>query len=98
MLLASGGVDRTVRLWNPQTGAAVGVPLTGHSDRIRAVAAVPLPDGRVLLASASTDQTVRRWELVQEVPAPRSRGRCRIWRLPVTCWVVTVKRPPRRVR
>jgi hypothetical protein len=33
--------------------------LEGHIDTVNAVAAVPLPDGRVLLASAGDDRTVR---------------------------------------
>jgi hypothetical protein len=48
VLLASASVDGTVRLWDPQTGAAAGAPLTGHTGRVLAVAAVPAsaPDWR----------------------------------------------------
>ncbi|SES41452.1 hypothetical protein, partial [Lentzea albida] len=52
----------TVRLWDPVTGQPVGDPLTGHTGRVAAVAAVPLPDGRTLLATASHDATVRLWD------------------------------------
>jgi WD40 repeat protein len=62
VLLASGGDDTTVRLWDPATGTAVGDPLEGHTDSVNAVAAVPLADGRVLLASGSNDDTVRLWD------------------------------------
>jgi WD40 repeat protein len=61
-LLASGGDDGTVRLWDPTTGHQVGRPLTGHTDWVRAVAAVPLPGGRTLLASGGDDGTVRLWD------------------------------------
>ena len=52
VLLASGGADGTVRWWDPATGTPVGSPLAGHTSSVNAVAAVPLPDGQVLLASA----------------------------------------------
>ena len=52
-----------MRLWDPVTAAPVGDPLTGHTDRMNAVAAVPLPDRRTLLATGSWDQTVRLWNV-----------------------------------
>jgi WD40 repeat protein len=61
-LLATGGSDETVRLWDPATGTPVRDPLTGHTDWVWAVAAVPLPDGRTLLATGSRDETVRLWD------------------------------------
>src|SRR5208337_3088463 len=48
-LLASAGLDKSVRLWDPSTGAARG-SLTGHVDFVHGVAFSP--DGR-RLASAS---------------------------------------------
>jgi WD40 repeat protein len=51
-----------VRLWDPATGTPVGEPLTGHTDRVEAVCAVPVPGGRTLLATASWDETVRLWD------------------------------------
>ena len=63
-LLATGGEDATVRLWDPTTGTQVGDPLTGHTSRVLAVVVVPLSGGRVLLATGSTDCTVRLWDPV----------------------------------
>ena len=56
--------DQTVRLWDPVTGAAVGGPLTGHTDVVTGVAFGTSGDGRLLLASCSRDQTVRLWDPV----------------------------------
>jgi WD40 repeat protein len=38
------------------------VPLTGHTDTVAAVAFGRLPDGRTLLATGSSDETVRLWD------------------------------------
>jgi WD40 repeat protein len=58
--LASGGDDKTVRLWYPTTGVQLGPPLRGHTDAVSSVAFAP--DERTL-ASGSADQTVRLWDL-----------------------------------
>ncbi len=73
--LASGSFDKTVRLWNVSTAlnagltdpAAAPVILTGHEDRVRAVAFSP--DGQTL-ASGSNDSTVRLWNLRDPTAAP----------------------------
>ncbi len=36
--------------------------LPGHSDRVKALAVLPLPNGQTLLASGSDDHTVRLWD------------------------------------
>jgi WD40 repeat protein len=63
-LLASAGCDRTVRVWDPLTGAPVGDVLTGHTGRLWCLAAAHAPDGRLLLASGGDDMTVRIWDPV----------------------------------
>jgi WD40 repeat protein len=57
-LLASGGGDKMVRLWNPTTGQPVVEPLNGHNGIVRSVAFSP--DGK-LLASGGDDKTIRLW-------------------------------------
>ncbi|MCI0464005.1 MAG: serine/threonine protein kinase, partial [Gemmataceae bacterium] len=55
--LASGGSDRTVRLWKGADGTELHC-LEGHTDQVRAVTFSP--DGRSLY-SGSADGTFRRW-------------------------------------
>lgn len=56
-LLASGGADRTVRLWNT-SNYTLNRTYRGHNEPVSALALTP--DGR-LLASASVDGAVRLW-------------------------------------
>jgi WD40 repeat protein len=55
--IVSGGDDRTVRLWNADTGTSIGIPLTGHTDAVTSVAFSP--DGRLVVSSP--DATLRLW-------------------------------------
>ncbi|MEV0177213.1 trypsin-like peptidase domain-containing protein [Streptomyces sp. NPDC050803] len=67
LLIASSGMDRTVRLWDVQ-GRSVGWPLTGPEDAVTCVAFHP--DGR-LIAAGGGDCTVRVWDLNgRQVRAP----------------------------
>ncbi|MGH3807075.1 MAG: TIR domain-containing protein [Pseudonocardiaceae bacterium] len=70
-ILASGGEDQMVRLWNvadPAHPVPLGQPLTGHTSTIRSVAFSA--DGRIL-ASGSDDQTVRLWNVADPAhPVP----------------------------
>ena len=59
-LLASGGGDGTVRLWDPATGRPVGTPL--HASARNGVSAVAFSPGGTLLASGGGDGTVRLWD------------------------------------
>jgi eukaryotic-like serine/threonine-protein kinase len=68
--LASAGVDRTVRLWNPDNGREVQC-LFGHDSFARSVAYSP--DGRWLI-SGSEDRSVRLWESETGRPETTFRG------------------------
>lgn len=60
-LIASGGLDQTVRLWDSRDGSLLDV-FRGHSNMVRAVAFSP--DG-TRLATAGVDQTIRVWDLTR---------------------------------
>jgi WD40 repeat protein len=61
-LLASGGYDGPVRLWDPVTSQPAGPPLEGHRSSVVALAAIPMPGGPTLLATGADDGTVRLWD------------------------------------
>lgn len=58
-LLASGGSDHNLRLWDVSTGQQI-AKMIGHSDHLYAVSFHP--DGKIL-ASGSSDFTVRLWDV-----------------------------------
>ncbi|KZT54175.1 WD40 repeat-like protein [Calocera cornea HHB12733] len=58
--LVSGSADKTVRLWDADTGAAIGSPLVGHDGPVRSVAFSF--DGKHVL-SVSEDSTLRIWDV-----------------------------------
>lgn len=57
--LASGSLDRTVRLWEVDSGACLAV-FNGHQDDVLCVAWSPLQDQ---VASGSKDRTARVWDV-----------------------------------
>uniref|UniRef100_W5K7J8 Elongator complex protein 2 n=1 Tax=Astyanax mexicanus TaxID=7994 RepID=W5K7J8_ASTMX len=60
--LVSGGSDNSVIVWKEHDGKfAAAAVCSGHSGPVCAVDAVPLRSGQLLLASASSDSTVKLW-------------------------------------
>ncbi|KDR71319.1 hypothetical protein GALMADRAFT_144010 [Galerina marginata CBS 339.88] len=57
--VVSGSGDRTVRIWDTETGKQVGEPFQGHTESILSVAFSP--DGRRIV-SGSGDTTARIWD------------------------------------
>ncbi len=58
-ILASGGADRRIRLWNTESGKII-YTLDGHQDAVTAVKF--MPNGKILI-SAGADRTLRFWDL-----------------------------------
>jgi WD40 repeat protein len=72
--LASGSLDGTIRLWNPDSGECQEI-LAGHSNGVWSVAFHPQG---TLLASGSLDQTVKLWHLSPPPhPSPARSSRLR---------------------
>ncbi|MEV0562795.1 trypsin-like peptidase domain-containing protein [Dactylosporangium sp. NPDC050588] len=77
-LLASGGGDFTVRIWDPVTGQ-MEQTLDLHTDAVRAVCGIRV-DEDTLLATAGQDSTVLLWDprtgkLERALHSPRSKER-----------------------
>ncbi|MGW7825143.1 nSTAND1 domain-containing NTPase, partial [Streptomyces puniciscabiei] len=69
-ILATGGYDKTVRLWDVAT-SKLRTTLTGHSDQVWSVAFSH--DGRTL-ATGSADKTVRLWDVPTGKPRTTLTG------------------------
>ena len=57
--LASGSADRTIKLWDVETGAEIR-SLSGHDEEVNSVSFSP--DGQTL-ASGSADNTIKLWDV-----------------------------------
>src|SRR5213075_2559920 len=66
----AGYSDRTIKLWNAESGEAIG-ELTGNQAWVPGL--VFSPDG-ALLASAGSDQTIRLWDTKSWAPVATLRG------------------------
>ena len=55
--LASGSLDKTIKLWNPKNGQLLRT-LTGHDNEVWSVAFSPNGE---FLASGSHDRTIKLW-------------------------------------
>ena len=80
-LLCSGGADRSLRFWDVSTGAAKGARLTGHTGAVTGLACSP---DQSKIASSSTDETIRIWdiaarELKQTLEGHTARVNCVAW-------------------
>lgn len=71
-MIATGSMDNTLRLWDPETGKTIGDVLRGHSKWITALAWEPLHlvAGRTdfRMASSSKDSTIKVWDTIQHRP------------------------------
>ncbi|QOJ24804.1 MAG: hypothetical protein HRU78_15095 [Gammaproteobacteria bacterium] len=64
-ILASGGTDNTVILWDVAAREQIGTPFTGHTGTVWSV--VLSPDGKTLI-SGSGDNTIMLWDVLTHQP------------------------------
>jgi predicted ATPase/WD40 repeat protein/DNA-binding SARP family transcriptional activator len=67
-ILASGGADCTIRLWDRVTGQSL-FTLTGHTEPVLALAFAPVQAVNaddIVLASSSVDRTIRLWSIAEQ--------------------------------
>ena len=69
--IASGGLDKTVRVWNPVTGKDFLPPYSGHTQAVRSVAWSP---DSTRIASGSEDNTVQVWNATSGMSILTYRG------------------------
>src|ERR1700722_20245635 len=58
--VVSGSDDKTIRIWDIETGDIVSGPFRGHDDRVMSVSFSP--DGKRVV-SGSDDKTIRIWDI-----------------------------------
>jgi WD40 repeat protein len=58
-LIISGSYDRTIQIWDAETGAVAGKPLEGHSESVLSV--TYSPDGWHII-SGLLDKTIQIWD------------------------------------
>ena len=63
--IVSGSDDKTILVWNAESGEIIGEPITGHKRGVNSVCFSP--DGRRIL-SGSDDTTARVWDAVTGKP------------------------------
>jgi WD40 repeat protein len=73
-ILASGGADGTIKMWNVATGRPTGRPLPGDRGAVYSVAFSP--DGWTL-ASGGADGTIKMWNVAS--PPDRRPGKIAAW-------------------
>ena len=56
--IISGSDNRTIQIWDVETGVAIGKPLKGHTDLVQSIAYSP---NRQCIISGSNDYTIRIW-------------------------------------
>ncbi len=66
--IVTGSYDKTIRIWDIETGTTIGNSLKGHTDSVQSVA--HSPDGRHIV-SGSDDRTVRIWDAETGAPVGR---------------------------
>src|SRR5262249_49565677 len=64
-LLASGGADRAVIVWDPQSGVAVAHG-EGHTGAVSCTACAPPAAGVRTIASGAADGTIFLWQVAKE--------------------------------
>ena len=88
-LLASGGDDGTIRVWNTLSGSCEAV-LSGHGGPVNGVVFAAAAGQALRLVSASDDTTLRLWEL----PAGSARPGLQSTRVTQTRGGTRVCKPP----